>query len=424
MGLTQTLVRLGLYLILAALLARVAVVMTIHPHQREWFSPAFWSQFWKIGEVMRIARVQHVDAERSQYKYMAEPALRAMLRELDPNSSYMNHEDFSRFETHADQNYVGIGVEIERLNQRVTVMEVFDDSPAADAGLLPGDQIIAIGDEETVDFSLTQMVEKLRGPAGTRTRLSVYRPLSGDTLTFDVERRRVDFPSIRDVQMLADGMAYMRISNFGMRTVDEFRQAIDRLEVQYPVRGLIIDLRYNPGGILHAAVGFAGLFLPEGSPVVRVQGRDKSILREEISTLPPRAFNYPVAILINGGSASASEVLAGALQDAGKALIIGEKSVGKASVQSVYSLRPGDGFRLTTAEYFLPSGRTINRTGLTPDFEIPLDDDERLKLLTQRAHRLMAPEAFSERFGFPRERDRQLETAREILTGVAAYSRH
>lgn len=370
---------------------------------------------------MRIVRSHHVDVEQSSYVNLTEPALRAMLRELDPHSSFMNREAFDRFETQADQNYVGIGVEIEHLNQRITVMEVFEDSPAMEAGLLPGDQIVQVNGEETLHHNLSQMVRMLRGPAGTEVEITVYRPLGAEQLHKNVERRRVDFPSIRDVAVLDHNIAYMRVSNFGMRTVGEFQQALDQLEEAYPLRGLIIDLRYNPGGILDAAVKFAGLFLPSGTPVVSIQGRNKAVRREEISSLPPRTFSYPVAILINGGSASASEVVAGVLQDTGKAVIIGEPSVGKASVQSVYMLRQGDGFRLTTAEYYLPSGRTINRTGLTPDIEVAVSEGEHMRLLSQRAHRLMQPGDFEARFGFSRESDRQLEVAREILSGVSAF---
>ena len=223
---------------------------------------------------------------------------------------------------------------------------------------------------------------------------------------------------MRGVELGADGIGSLCISGFGRNTGAEFKAALDQLEAS-GMRALIIDLRGNPGGLLTEAVAVAGEFLPANTLVVTTRGRDDTVMREERTAGTDRETGYPVAILIDGSSASASEIVSGALQDLGKAVIIGETSYGKGSVQRVYEFNNGDGLRLTAAMYYLPSGRTIHKTGVEPDIAVPVSPQQALEQRLQRSHlRTMSEAEFAARFGFTPAPDETFDRAREVLHGV------
>ncbi len=414
-------VRFILLILIALLLGRLMVVLILRPESRAWFSPNFWHHAAKFGEVISIVNAHYVDADKARYESLSQDALDAMLHGLDRYSDFLDPEEFADFTVSADQHYAGIGVEIERLNRRVTVTDVFENSPAAEAGVEAGDQIVGVDDEDTREFGLRDIVALIRGPVGSDIPVTFFRPAEDKEFTVDITRRNVDYPTVRDVELGPGGIAYLRLSQFSRRSAEELAAALDILESK-GMRALILDLRDNPGGLLPVSVAVAGEFLPEGTVVVSTRGRSEGERVEKTDT-PPRAGNYPLIVLVNGGSASASEIVSGALQDEGRAVIVGAQTVGKGSVQSIIYLDGAEAVRLTTARYYLPSGRTINEVGVTPDILVELSSEERLRLLAQRAYRDMPEAEFEAKFGVAKMPDRQRAAAEAILRGVLAFEK-
>jgi len=415
--------RLSGYLVLAIvafLLARLAVLLIVRPEAREWVSPDFWRNAMRMSVVMHFIQAHYVDSEQADYDRLTDKALNEMLQSLDGYSDYLDANEITDFEITAEQQYAGIGVQIERLNRRITITEVFAGSPAIAAGLQPGDQIVRVGEEDTREMGLMEIVNLLRGPEDSMARLTLYRPATGKTLPAEVRRARIDYPTVHDVSLSPEGIGYLQLTQFSRRSSGEVATALDGLEAE-GMRGLIIDLRNNPGGILPAAIDIAGAFLDKGTAIVTTRGRGGRLESTERSLQAPRPVDYPIAVLIDATSASASEIVAGALQDAGRAVIVGETSHGKGSVQSVLMMSDKAGLRMTTARYYLPSGRSIQDVGVEPDIPVPLTPEERLGLLTQRAYRHLSDAEFTEQFGVSRIPDVQRVVAESVLQGVLHF---
>lgn len=414
-----------LLLLAVFLTAQFGFVLLLRPYHREWLSYDYWKNLFEIGEVMRLIHRDFVNEEPADYKSLRTSALRKMMGELDEYSEFMDAEYYEQFSMDSDQHYVGIGVEIQRVDFRVTLGQIFKGSPAGAAGMLPGDQIIEVDGENTEDFSVSQISDVLRGEEGAEVTIKVYRPLEDKEHIFTFERKPIDFPSIREIELSEDDwkIGYIRLTQFGRRSADEFSEALTDLEAQ-GMRALVFDLRNNPGGILPVAVEIAGELVNEGDLIVSTRGRDGVPQSEAFAEGSGGSREYPVVVLINDGSASASEIVSGALQDHGRAVVVGEVSVGKGTVQSIYELDEGMGLRMTTAMYYLPSGRTIHKVGVKPDFAVEMTASDRLKLFTQRNHlRYLNEEAFEKRFGFKPIQDPQLEAAYSVLKGVLSFQR-
>lgn len=381
----------------------------------------FWQSLRQVSGIMRLVHREYVDADSVSYATLGEAAIRGIVESLDPYSRYMPAEDFKHFEELTRQRYVGIGVEIERIDERVTVIEAFDEGPAAEAGVKAGDRIVAVDGQDTRDATVVEVSELIRGPIGGEAVIEVHRPSTEEQFTFSLTRRSVELASVVDVQLDPKGIAYLKITQFGERTPGEFRAALSDLEAR-GMRGLIIDLRNNPGGLLHASKEVASEFFERGELIVYTQGRDPDDREEFRSKSPARPIDYPLVVLINEQSASGAEIVAGALQDTGKAYIVGETSYGKGSVQSVYAFRKGGGLRQTTALYYLPGGESINETGVVPDEIVPISEEEELGLLLQKRHRdYLAEDEFKRLFKrAPDQVDRQLEAARKHLRQLIA----
>ncbi|MCC5808065.1 MAG: S41 family peptidase [Opitutales bacterium] len=376
----------------------------------------FWQTVMKVSTVMRIVHDEYVDAESVSYERLRSAAIEGIMASLDTHSRYMPREDFERFEESTQQRYVGIGVEIERLRERVTVITVFDGGPASEAGLLPGDQIIAVGEEDAADWSVGDVAQRLRGPSGERVSVTLTRPLSGEVLEVGLTRAPVRLASVRDERLDDEGFGYIALRQFGDRTPGEVREAAERF-AQKGARGLVIDLRDNPGGLLHAAKAVADVFLPRGQLIVSMEGRRKRDRVEFRAEEPAMLEGVPLVVILNESSASGAEIVAGALQDALRATVVGATSYGKGSVQSVYSFRAGDALRQTTARYLLPGGRSIDEVGIEPDVVVEFSEEERAELILQERHSsILGAEAFEEIFGWPPDRtDKPLQTALDIL---------
>ncbi len=372
-----------------------------------------------VKEVLRTVNENHVDAEAADYSRLTREALHGIVGSLDPHSEFLEAKDFQSLDDEMRGDFGGIGIQIENRNNRIVVITALADTPAERAGIRRGDEIVSVdGARVGTDMPVDDIVDKLRGEPGTKVVVKLQRGTPAQAVDLTIVRERIKVKSVRDVTVLADGVGYIQLVEFSETTGDEFHAALDTL-LKQGVTSLVLDLRNNPGGLLDAAVWVAEPFFKRGDLVVYTQGRrpsDREDFRSEIDSHPLR---MPIAVLINAGSASAAEIVAGTLKDTGKAVIVGERSFGKGSVQTIFKLRNGEGMRLTTARYYTPGGETIHGKGVTPQVEVLMtpEEDERLRVQRSRAD-LQDPAAFEARFGYPPVRDRQLDAALDSLRGM------
>jgi carboxyl-terminal processing protease len=306
---------------------------------------------------------------------LTEDALKGMMGRLDPHSDYMNEQEFKESEVEITGKFGGLGIQITQEHGILKVISPIDDTPAAHAGIQPGDFIVQIDGKSTQGINLTEIVRILRGKPGTKVRLTIAR---GSKTPFDVTitRNIIQVPTVKS-KLEPDGIGYVRISEFGGDTPRDFKRALESLKKQASgeLKGLVLDLRNDPGGLLSAAVAVAGNFL-DGGTVVTIKGRRQDDNRTysvpETGTLMPKT---PMVVLINGASASASEIVAGALQDRHRAKIMGTQSFGKGSVQTIIPLNGHGALRLTTALYYTPGGRSIQDQGIAPDIVLAAPKD-------------------------------------------------
>ena len=298
---------------------------------------------------------------------LIEDAIRGMIGGLDPNSSYLQPDEFDELQSGTRGEFGGLGLEVGREDGFVKVIAPIDDTPAQRAGLEPGDLIIRVDGESTKGMDLNEAVRLMRGEPGTEVELTIVREEDDAPFTVTLARDVVRVTSVRS-RLLEDGYGYVRISQFQSRTGPQLLEALEELtkKGEEPLQGLVLDLRNNPGGVLQAAVAVSDAFLREGKIVYTEGRRDRSSM--EFNATPRDAIaGAPMVVLVNSGSASASEIVAGALQDHRRAVIMGTSSFGKGSVQSVLPLNSGAAVKLTTANYYTPSGRSIEEKGIEPD---------------------------------------------------------
>jgi carboxyl-terminal processing protease len=297
-------------------------------------------------------------------------AINGMLMSLDPHSSYLDPDDFKELQEETHGSFSGIGIEITIKDGILTVVAPIEDTPAYHAGIKPGDQIIRVNDELTKDMTLVDVVKKLRGKKGTRVTISVFREGWKELKDFTLVRDDIPVQSVKTMA-IEPGIFYVRISNFQANTTRDFRKALRQQDDREPIEGLILDLRNNPGGLLDQAVDISDVFLDQGI-IVSTRGRDETQNMLIESQPDDIDYTFPMIVLVNGGSASASEIVAGALQDHGRAIVLGTETFGKGSVQTIVPMPNGAGLRLTTARYYTPSGDSIQAKGITPDITVEL----------------------------------------------------
>ncbi|AHF01788.1 peptidase S41 [Thiomicrospira aerophila AL3] len=309
---------------------------------------------------------------------MLENAIRGMLTNLDPHSDYLPKESFERVEESTRGEFGGLGMEVGMEDGAVRVVAPIDDTPAQRAGVRSGDIIIKLDDTSLQGMSLTDAVKMMRGEPGSTIKLTIIRSGESEPLVFELERAVIKVRSVRERLLEAD-LGYVRISQFQTRTGEDLSRAIRALEQENggPLAGLVLDLRNNPGGVLSASVDVSNVFLNEGL-IVYTEGRLQNSQMRFEAKRGDLMNGKPIVVLVNEGSASASEIVAGALQDHGRALIAGRDTFGKGSVQSILPLNNGAAIKLTTALYFTPSGRSIQASGIKPDIEIDLVKVERV----------------------------------------------
>ena len=367
-------------------------------------------------------RRSYVDADKTEYRDLVYGALRGMLQSLDSHSAFLDPEMFDYMKDDTSGHFGGIGIVISMRNNILTVVAPMEDTPGSRAGLMSGDHIVEINGESTEGLALQEAVRTLRGPPGTDVTIKVVRPRTSEIKEHTITRAVVSVESVRDAKMLEDGIGYIRVTQFSNPTADDLRSALDDLKTE-GMRGLILDLRNNPGGLLSAAVEVSQQFLRRGDLIVYTQGRDGRRGQRYTARQRNPLLELPMVVLINEGSASASEIVAGALQDHRRAVLIGEKTFGKGSVQSVLPLGDGSALRLTTAQYYTPSERVIDELGIEPDILVPVTPDELRKLIIMRTRPENTDPEFDADLDLDLDNfvDTQLERALDVLKGIMIF---
>ncbi len=320
-----------------------------------------------FSNVLSIVQQNYVDDIDTQETI--EGAIRGMLSSLDPHSSFLKADDFKELQVETKGSFSGIGIEITVKDDMLTVVSPIEDTPAFKAGIQAGDRIIKIEGESTKDMSLVEAVKKLRGEKGSEVRISIHREGWTDLQEFVIVRDVIPIHSVRS-NILEPGYGYIRVTNFQRNTSHDLQSSLDELLGEGDLKGLVLDLRNNPGGLLDSSVKVVDIFLDEGI-IVSTKGRLQDQNMEFSAHSGGSEYGFPIVILINSGTASASEIVAGALQDHKRALILGTQSFGKGSVQTIIPMADGAGLRLTTARYYTPNGTSIQATGITPDVLVP-----------------------------------------------------
>ena len=379
--------RLGLGAALApfAFLGGLSGSLILDSHRNAWATSEKESPYavtQMMGRVIAQVENDYVDpVERTK---LVQGAIKGMVAELDPHSSYMPREDYTAFEQDTEGEFGGIGVEVDVRTEIITVLAAIEGSPAQKAGVKAGDQIIAVDGEYVQNATFDGMLKKMRGVPGTHVKLTVRRPNVKDPITFDLVRQIIRVPSI-ETKMLAGNIAYIRLKQFQDHTHDELLRAAASLKASGDLAGVILDMRSNPGGLVDEATDVADEFISSGDIYTM---RHRGEIVDEARAKSGGAFaNTRVVILMDEWSASAAELVAGALQDSGRAIVVGQNSFGKGSVQSIIDLPDGAGLRLTTARYYTPAGHAIQANGIHPNVlvkEAPSDPSSEYPELRER----------------------------------------
>jgi carboxyl-terminal processing protease len=337
-----------------------------------------WQDARLLAEVLE--RVKRDYVEQLTDEQLIEAAIRGMMSELDPHSAFLDPKQFEDIRISSTGEYSGVGLEVAVEDGSVRVSNAMDETPAAIAGVQVRDQLVAIDDVPVDAAQLAQTIERMRGQAGTKVKITIAREGTAEPMDFVLQRQPVRVRTVRH-ELLEPGFGYVRIVHFSDTTDTDLRRALVKLTQQNrgALKGLVLDLRNNPGGVLEAAVEVSDEFLEEGL-IVSASGRATDA-KFSMSAKPGDLMNgAPIAVLVNSGSASASEIVAGALKDHQRAFLVGSRTYGKGSVQTVVPLSDGRAIKLTTSRYFTPSGESIHQKGIIPDFEVKPDEDTQAKL--------------------------------------------
>ncbi len=385
-----------------------------------------------FSQVLNMIHREYVDADKVAYRDLIYSALRGMVGSLDPHSEFLTPEDFKDLRDDTEGSFGGLGLVVGIRDGFLTVIAPMENTPGARAGIMPGDRIIKIEGESTEKMTLQEAVHRLRGKPGTKVTITIQRPSTGMVRELTLTREVIEVELVRDINgkkefpLIDRNVGYVRISQFGEKTARELRAAIRKLK-DNGMRGMILDLRWNPGGLLDQAVEVASVFVPKGTVVVSTRGRtlfQNSVRRASGPgdlLVTQDGERMPLVVLVNLGSASASEIVAGCLQDLGRAVILGEKTFGKGSVQSVLPLPDGSALKLTTAYYYTPNKRCIHREGIVPDVVVPIDEDTERYLLLKRTPGGLDSLPENERVRAEMVEDIQLSRAVDLVKGLLRF---
>jgi carboxyl-terminal processing protease len=352
----------------ACLIACFVVLEAVAVRRAQALPSESYHELETFANVLAIVQKNYVEPVTT--KRLIDGAITGMLASLDPHSAYLTPELYRDLEVETRGSFGGLGIEITIKNGTLTIVSPIEDTPAYKAGLKAGDQIIKINDDFTKDMTLTEAVKRMRGPRGSKIKLTMHRTGVPELFNVTLARDVIKIQSVK-TKTLPEGYGYVRISTFQESTDDAVEKAVDDFQKQDhgKVKGVVLDLRDNPGGLLNQAVKVSDEFL-DGGMIVYTQGRNENQQQKYFSHKKTGFTDYPMVVLVNGGSASASEIVAGALQDQKRAVIVGTQTFGKGSVQTILPLDDHSALRLTTARYFTPNGRSIQAVGITPDVDI------------------------------------------------------
>ncbi len=328
--------------------------------------------YTQVFKIVKDHYVEPVDSKKLVYG-----SLRGMLSSLDPYSTFFTPDEFKEFTTETHGEFGGLGIEITMENHKLIIVAPIEDTPAWRAGLKPGDVIIEINGEPTDKMTLMEAVKKMRGKPGTKITITVWRKGVEKPFKVTITRAIIKIRSVKYKELENGKIGYIRITQFQEKTDEQLKGVLEKFKDK---EGIIIDLRNNPGGLLTTAVNVADMLLPKGDLIVYTRGRDERNNEEFYSTNDPVfPTDIPIVVIVNKGSASASEILTGALRDNNRALAVGDTTFGKASVQTLIPLPDGSGLKLTTAHYYTPSGKLIMNKGITPDIIVHMTEEEEME---------------------------------------------
>ncbi len=324
----------------------------------------------RFSQVLELVEKHYVTETPS--KDLLNGAIKGMLENLDPHSTFMTQQEYEEMQETTSGEFSGIGIEMTMENGQVKVVSPIEDTPAFRQGLQPGDIILTIDGESTQELSLQEVVSRIRGPKGTDVELTIIHTNSNSPETVTITRDSIPLISVK-AKELEKGYHWLRITRFSERTTDDLHEALEKAqESEGGIKGIVLDMRNNPGGLVNEAVSVSDTFLSSGD-IVSIRGRSLRAMSSYKAKKQNSDITAPMVVLVNAGSASASEIVAGALRDHKRALILGEKTFGKGSVQNVIPLADGSGLKLTIALYYTPKGLSIQAEGITPDMEIPFE---------------------------------------------------
>ena len=375
-----------------------------------------------LADVLSKIRNEYVDGTNLTYRDLTYAALDGMVSKLDPHSEFLDPSSYQQLQDDTEGQFGGLGLVVVEKDGYVTVVTPMDNTPGSKAGIMAGDRIIRIGTNSVVGAALEDVVDQLRGDPGTRVSLTVQRPSTGKEMDYSLTRSVVQMDMVKDIHgqkefpVGPDHIGYVRIVEFGDQTSDELEDALDHMEEQ-GMKALILDLRGNPGGLLDEAVEVCQKFLPAGQLVVSTEGR-QSVEKYYAHGQGDELKGMPIVILVNLDSASASEIVTGCLQDLHRAYVIGEKTFGKGSVQTIFPLADGSALKLTVAKYYTPSHRVIHEHGITPDSVVPVTDFEDWALSVQSTLGGVESLPEGQQARVLAVHDVQLERARDLLQGL------
>ena len=384
-----------------------------------------YAQISIFAKALELIRQDYVDQNKTSYHDLINAAMKGMLSSLDPHSQFMDPDDFRDMQDDTRSRFNGLGIEVSMKNGLPTVITAMEDTPAAKAGILSGDQILRINGISTERMDLQDAINVLRGPAGAKLTLTLLRPSTKEIKEYTLQRAEIKIQSVKGARLLDPELTgpykigYIRLVQFNEPTADELSKALDELQKQ-GMQALVLDLRNNPGGLLNSAVDVCALFLPPNTKVVSTQGRVASQQHDySTSGAKKERPSFPMVVLINEGSASGAEIVAGALKDLHRAVLVGETTFGKGSVQNVMQLPDGSAVRFTTAKYYTPSKQVIQGNGVTPNIRVAMTAEQERSLFALRNTGNMKPEDDK---GIIKTRDPQMLRAIDALKGVMIYA--
>src|ERR1700730_5191601 len=385
-----------------------------------------YSQISIFAKAVQLLRQDYVDGNKTGYHDLITAAMKGMLSSLDPHSQYMDPNDFRDMQDDTRSRFNGLGIEVSTRNGLPTVITPMEDTPAAHAGILSGDQILKINGASTERMDLQDVINRLRGAPGQKVTLTLMRPSTKEIKDYVLERTEIKVQSVKGARLLDPELTgsfkigYIRLVQFNEPTANDLSKALDELQKQ-GMQALILDLRNNPGGLLNSAVDVCAQFLPPNTKVVSTQGRVASQQREyTTSGAAKERPHFPMAVLVNEGSASGAEIVCGALKDLHRAIVVGETTFGKGSVQNVMQLPDGSALRFTTAKYYTPSKQVIHGNGVAPNIRVPMSVDQERQLFAARSSGdTIKPD---EDKNFIKSTDPQMLRAIDALKGVMIYA--